>query len=80
MFHHISNIEKRDDNTMRNGVILMNIEVFRFEEKEEERMWNMGVSISSHIQTSQGLGSSLFMAYELLMRLRNVKSIILTAF
>ena len=40
----------------------------------------MRVSISAHIQTSQGLGSSLFMAYELLMRLRNVKSIILTAF
>lgn len=40
----------------------------------------MRVSISAHIQTSQGLGSSLFMAYELLMRFRNVKSIILTAF
>ena len=39
----------------------------------------MRVSISAHIQTSQGLGSSLFMAYEQL-RLRNVKSIILTAF
>ena len=30
MFHHISNIEKRDENTMSNGVILVNIEVFRF--------------------------------------------------
>ena len=30
VFHHISNIEKRDENTMRNGVILMNTEVFRF--------------------------------------------------
>lgn len=30
VFHHISNIEKRDENTMRNGVLLMNIEVFRF--------------------------------------------------
>ena len=39
----------------------------------------MRVSISAHIQTSQGLGSSLFMAYEPLMRLRNVKSIVLTA-
>lgn len=66
---------------MRNGAILMNIEVFfDFEEKEEERMYNMRVSISAHIQTSQGFGSSFFMAYELLMRLRNVKSIILTAF
>ena len=30
VFHHISNVEKRHENTMRNGVILMNIEVFRF--------------------------------------------------
>ena len=30
VFHHISNIEKRDENTMRNGVILMTTEVFRF--------------------------------------------------
>ena len=30
VFHLISNIKRRDENTMCNGVILMNIDVFRF--------------------------------------------------